>query len=97
MQQERRVRLYAQQSANSSSRYLTIEFPHLDVTAFSMACHVAIISSVNYIEYFAVCRRALQLHVFRMRPQKRLRRTGRPAKTEIAGGQVRCVPYLFWD
>src|SRR5262249_15487916 len=84
MQQERGTRLYAEELAGRRRRQFSVEFPHLNRIAFPGAGHVAIVGGVNQVEDFAVCGGALQLHVFGMSPQERLRCASRSAETEMA-------------
>src|ERR1051325_5402300 len=95
MEQERLVRLKAQQRTRPHCRHATIEFPYFDGLTFRTCADVSIVSNVDLIEHFGVGERALQLDVFGVRPQQRHRRASWTTKIEMSRRQIRSIPDLL--
>ena len=97
MEQEWLVRLNAQKRTCVRRGHLTIEFPHLDWITFQTSGHVSIVDSINLVKDFAVSDGTLELHVFRVRPQKRHCRISRTTEMEMLQRRIWTIPDLLWN
>src|SRR5580704_15723496 len=69
VQQKRGVRLYPQERADRYRLDLTIGLPDFHGFAFTTSLDVPLVHGFNQIEHMSIRSRAMQLHVFGMRPK----------------------------
>jgi hypothetical protein len=97
MQQKRRVRLYAEDSAHLNHLHLPIELPNFNRLALALMSNITVVNWIDQIKHSAFGSGTVQLYVFGMRPDQGHRCISRSTETKMTRGHVGCVPDLLGD